>query len=227
MSSTKKILARNKLDGKTYRCSKEDGGTVFVYAPKMKRYGWRLMESSFNEKYEVIPEKVTPTEKWHKRIRSVLKKLEASGLWPELIPLYNTLLQVTWEDLAEMRSEYWDHHPDHAYKSVFANKYPFAYTITDEGGSSLKWDYVTELADCKTKSMYFGWQNGRIKNLIHKALEDKKDYSSGRIQVSYDVTFEYSAGKQKAWYSEEYRNCGNGHYYLAVDHNTAVFCEDD
>ena len=33
--------------------------------------------------------------------------------------------------------------------------------------------------------------------------------------------------KEKVWSSEELRGCGNGHYYIALDANTALFVEDD
>ena len=44
---------------------------------------------------------------------------------------------------------------------------------------------------------------------------------------SYDVSFSYDPKLQHAWYSEEYKNCGNGHYYLALDETHALFYEDD
>ena len=76
--------------------------------------------------------------------------------------------------------------------------------------------------------MYFGkYDNARIKEEFKNALQNKTSYSSGRIRVNYDVTLEYDADKNMAWYSEEYKNCGNGHYYLAIGPTTALFCEDD
>ena len=219
--------AKNKTDGKNYRCEKEADGNVFVFAPRKKRRGWRMPETTFISRYELISEKFTPTEKWHRRIRSAIKKMRASGLWAEMVPLYESLLMITWEDLTVMRGEYWKYYWNQTYRSIYTDKFPFAYTMTDEGGSRLKREYLAETADCKTKSMYFGSSNRRIKDQIRNALEQKTDYRTGRIQVNYDVSFEYNAEKGKAWYSEEYRNCGNGHYFITIDHNTAIFCEDD
>jgi hypothetical protein len=34
-------------------------------------------------------------------------------------------------------------------------------------------------------------------------------------------------GEKLAWYSEEYRGCLNGHYYLMFDATHAIFYEDD
>ena len=224
-----KLKAKKKADGSIYRYAYEDEDTVFVYAPRAKRRGWRMNKKVFEDIFEPVREAITPTEKWHRRIRRVLEKLKNTGLWPELVPVYENCLKMTWEDLIEMRQEFWNRRqsPNPVYLSNFAAKYPFAYDKLSDLNTVLKWEYVQETANCRTKSMYFGRKNAQIKDDIKKALESKTDYSSGCIPVTYDVTFEYSAGKYKAWYSEEYRNTGNGHYYLAVDHNTAVFCEDD
>ena len=110
-----------------------------------------------------------------------------------------------------------------AFYGEYAEKYPFLF---DENGY-IDTDYVYDLSDPKFKSMYFGYSNKFYKNEIAKALSEKRKYSTGRVVVSYDNSFEYNPEKNKAWYSEEYRGCGNGHYYLALDGNTAVFYEND
>ena len=75
--------------------------------------------------------------------------------------------------------------------------------------------------------MYFGKYTNKDEKLeIKAALNDHRSYSTNAY-TSYDVSFEYNADKNMAWYSEEYKGCGNGHYYLALDENTALFCEDD
>lgn len=43
----------------------------------------------------------------------------------------------------------------------------------------------------------------------------------------YDVSFSYDPEKKKAWYSEEYRGCGNGYYYIALNRTHALFVEKD
>ena len=84
------------------------------------------------------------------------------------------------------------------------------------------------MSDCNLKSMYFGkGSNARVKEEIRVALENKQAYDSGRCRANYDVSFSYCPAKHKAWYSEEYKDCGNGHYYIALDANTALFVEND
>ena len=52
---------------------------------------------------------------------------------------------------------------------------------------------------------------------------------SRRWENGYDNSVEIANrdGEKLAWYSEEYRGCGNGHYYLMFDATHAIFYEDD
>ena len=83
------------------------------------------------------------------------------------------------------------------------------------------------MSECRMKSLYFGKPYNRmIKDEIADAMANRRR-TTQRARAGYDVTFEYDPDRNMAWYSEEYRDCGNGHYYLALDASTALFCEDD
>lgn len=87
--------------------------------------------------------------------------------------------------------------------------------------------------DCKIKKMSFhkySFQKhdteyvlGRIAN----AIDNKEKYISGKYYNGYDVSVEYNPEKNGAWYSEEFKDCGNGHYYLMLNRTHAVHYEDD
>ena len=70
------------------------------------------------------------------------------------------------------------------------------------------------------------YQNEYVLARIKAALEHKVE-SRESARASYDVSFSYNPELSKAWYSEEYKGCGNGHYYLALDAAHALFYEDD
>ena len=222
-----KFRVKNKATNETFRCIQEDETTFFVFLPRAKRKGFRYDANTFHQRFEIMKPSKTPTEQWHFRIRKVIKAINKSGLWTDEIPFLTSLLYLSIEDLTLMREEYWIefHKKGEPYVSRFADKYPFAYQTTDNG-PLLKWNYVSEFANVQTKSMWFDTSNRMVKDDIKRHLEDKKSY---RIQIPsyYDVSFEYDASKSKAWYSEEYKGCGNGHYYMAVNENTAVFLEND
>jgi len=63
-------------------------------------------------------------------------------------------------------------------------------------------------------------------NQIKEALQNKQEIEiCGK--TSYDVRFHYKPIENKAWYDEEFRNQGNGHYYIALNEEYALFMEDD
>ena len=105
--------------------------------------------------------------------------------------------------------------------------YPFMIKTDRDGKEYIDTDYIWELSRCKLKSMYFGYYNTEEKEQIRKAISERRQYSTPRIRTNYDVSFDYNPENNKAFYREEYKDCGNGHYYLALNHSTAVFCEDD
>ena len=83
------------------------------------------------------------------------------------------------------------------------------------------------------KSPYLAYQTENVLKQIGDAIDNKVKYSSGRYRNGYDVSFEYKPASEskdgiaRAWYSEEYRDCGNGHYYLALNRTHAIYWEKD
>lgn len=218
-----------------------EGDTVFVYGKGRKRYGYRYSNlDNFVSQYDVEPPKNEEKEEkvWHKRIDRAIKCLESSGLSPELLEYFKKLRSIPLKDLREMKDIYHESYNKGKWDELlkiqmndfqdkgFLTKYPFAFYETKDGIKAIEHDFIDEKSNCKLKSMYFGYRNKSEKEWIKKALENKEDYST-RVRTSYDVTFTYDAKKNRAWYDEEYKNCGNGHYYLALDHSTALFIEND
>jgi hypothetical protein len=62
--------------------------------------------------------------------------------------------------------------------------------------------------------------------MIARDMEEKKECSY-RGDNGYDASFSYNPKLNKAWYSEEFRGCGNGHYYVALNSTHCLFVEDD
>lgn len=220
---------------KQIRCLKEEDGNIFVFAKGSHKYGRRYTETSFEMFYRAIEPK-DPEIVWKRNLQKAIGKLEESGLWPDILSFYRDLLQMSLEDLKDIRTRFWERkrlrdetiETRNALWGPHLAKYPFAFELADDGDWELKTNYLYELADCKLKTMYFGKrENEFVKDQIRQALEEKKDFNSGKCEAGYDVSFSYRADKCMAWYSEEYRGCGNGHYYLALNQNTAVFYEND
>ncbi|MBP3784428.1 MAG: hypothetical protein J6I68_14380 [Butyrivibrio sp.] len=224
------VLDENK---KNVRCMKEKGGTIFVFAPRRSRYGRRYSEEAFVQlPYQV--KIVNEAEKWHKKIVKAKNILEKSGLCPEILKVYTGLSQMTYEDykavcrICDSRpNEWFDKTKTAAERKAFFGDYAVKYPFLFDKDGYVDSDYYGELSDPTFKSMYFGYSNSLYKKEIARALSEKRTYDTGRVIVSYDNSFSYEPDKNHAFYREEYRGCGNGYYYLALDGNTAVFYEKD
>lgn len=162
--------------------------------------------------------------KWRKSWERVIKLLEKSGWWEQSLKTYRDGLEIGLDKIKDAYAvEYGDDRVEKI-KAIDARLVRPA-----EGGgecmrTSILW-YMTSPA--KVKKMYFGkYDNARklkeIKNLVDTD-------TAGRVygQSSYDVHFSYNPDKKMAWYAEEFRGCGNGHYYIALNSTHALFVEDD
>ena len=83
------------------------------------------------------------------------------------------------------------------------------------------------------KSPYLAYHTENVLKEIGNAIDTGVAYSSGRYRNGYDVSFDYKPASEskdgiaRAWYSEEYKDCGNGHYYLALNRTHALYWEKD
>ena len=234
-----KKIAINLHDNKEYRFVIESDGSYFVLAPKRKTRGWRYSPTQFFNYYKIKETKtgLTENDKWKKRLKKAIALCKQNDLWHNLQEIWENLYNhVSLEEKRRIYEEYWacDRYDKEKgeqnymdFVSSVKSKYPLMIKADNNGKEHIITDYIWELSECTLKSMYFGkWDNTTIKDNIRRALAEKRKHSES-VTVSYDVSFEYNPELKKAWYSEEYRNCGNGHYYLALSENTAVFAEND
>lgn len=211
-------------DNTTHRCYIESDGNIFVYARNKKRYGWRFDEEHFLRRYTpLLP--TDENEQWKRRLKRAVKLCRESGLWSELAGVWDNLYKyVTLDEKRKIYDMSWDNLE--AAVAFCKEHYPFMINTRD-CKEYLDTDYIWELSRCELKSMYFGYNNAEEKEQIRKAISERRQYTVPRIRTNYDVSFSYNPESNKAFYNEEYKDCGNGHYYLALNHSTAVFCEDD
>lgn len=215
-----------KADGTIVRMAKGRDGTFFEYAKGKKNRGWYISREEAGRRYTLIDTPEKQEEDRKKTIRRAIKCLKKSGLWPEMVPIFENLLTVPLEKIRVFKRYGWEYNSRFK-KDLPEDKKKEVEAIISEFPFLKNGDYLSDfIGPFKLKSMYFGACNKQEKEQIKKHLEEKKDYS-GYGYTSYDVSFTYNAEKKKAWYSEEYRGCGNGHYYIALDENTALWMEDD
>ena len=237
------------------RCIEESDGRIFVFEKGSSKYGRRWSPILFDEYFERLPQD-SEKEKWEKAYKKIIKLLTESNLWPsikerskkilecgydnwkqviklegskDIYDLYQSKFGVNYFDTSvseEKRNEYLKI----INKEIFGDLIETCPIFFNQKNYSVHLDEY-EYGIPRFKTMYFGICNKTVKDAIKNALIEDKDYYSGRTdkwdKTSYDVSFELKAKERKAWYSEEYRGCGNGHYYLALNHSCALFYEHD
>lgn len=225
ISNNNRFFATNKNTGKKYRCFIESDSYIFVFAHKSRRKGYRYRCNDFINNFEITP---IPNKnlQWKKRLKRAINICTGSGLWVDLVEVWKNLYKyVTLEEKENIANLYWNDR--NAAIEYCKKNYAFMCYKNEEKKDCLHFDYINELSNCELKAMYFGYANATEKEAIKKAIAERKKYTTPRIRANYDISFNYNPETNKAWYNEEYRNCGNGHYYIALDHNTAAFYEDD
>lgn len=217
----------------TLRLFKHPSAGLCHYKRRSSRRGYPLPFNNI-ESIEPIAAKKRKTEeqRWRDAWLKVRARLVASGLWEDRIPEIDAALALGYKTIVEANRTYWDiPHGDGRDKAVqeFAEKYPTLVKTNDEGklyiNTSILWPHNSLP---KVKKMRFdrGSYNDAYLTRIKAAMEaGKKHHESGTH--GYDISFEYNPEKKVAWYSEEYRNTRNGHYYIALDSTHALFVEDD
>jgi len=145
--------------------------------------------------------------------KNVIKYLSKSGFWPYILEGMKKLQQLNDEDLKFLCDCKYDEHvkfmDDREIKHISPDM--FCSLTSQRGIITINWG---------------GAYNNWIKQGWLNALNEKRPYHM-RWTVSYDNSVEYNPDGSRAWYSEEYRGCGNGHYYLLLDDKHAAFREDD
>lgn len=224
-NKSQRFKAINIVDNTTHRCCIESDGNIFVYARNKKRYGQRFGEEQFLRQFTPLMPN-DENAQWKRRLKRAVKLCRESGLWSELAVVWDNLYKyVTLDEKRKIYDISWDNRE--AAVAYCKEHYPFMLKTDSDGNEYLNTDYIWELSRCELKSMYFGYNNAEEKEQIRKAISEHRQYTVPRIQINYDVSFSYNPDSNRAFYSEEYKNCGNGHYYLALNHSTAVFCEND
>ena len=220
----------------TRRIHKYSSDAVFVYGKRKRNWGNLLSDLSHLIKVIVPEKRKTKEEKWEDSWKTALSYLEQSGLWKEIADEIRAILSIGYDkfkEVVKINGKKWDlEYEDKEGKLALTKQ-------IQEIDSRLVHEnkygdlYVTELwkfmCPAKIKTIYFGkHRTNKVREDLRQAIESKQEfYANEQVINYYDSRVSYSPECNKGWYSEEYRNCGNGHYYLLLDHEHALFYEDD
>lgn len=206
----------------------------FVYARKSHKYGfWNNIDENGNI--------IHPLYGTMKSVRSIDKssrqiiretagkaacELEKNGLWPTLLADIKRISLLDDSKFDELENAIRILDSAHYGSEEGKTAYHKAVEIT----GSLGIDMFHGLKRGIKRINYYSYDMQESKEMFRKALENKEESWRKTWRKGYNNTLSLETTCKdgpKAFYSEEYKDCGNGHYYIAISESHAIFCEDD
>lgn len=229
-----KVISPNN-ETKIYRIGKTYGNEIIILLKGSRKYGRRISQFQNEIKdINIIENKTTEKDKWEKQTKRIIQMLKTSCLWEDNLKEYELALDIGYDKLMKCKEiqngKYVEGYSENEKEIVKRIKEvePRLVYVSKEGNecynTGILW-YKIGIPNVK-KMRFTTGDNEYYLSQIKQAMKDKKElHLSGR--TNYDISFEYKPEGNRAWYSEEFKNCGNGHYYLALNETHAVHYEDD
>lgn len=200
------------------------------YASRSRRRGYALSNYEL-EKMTFVKGKIehtlTALSRFMKSVASFKQAFTVrahKNLWSHIREAYEMLdldeLEAYIKANVKSINDYWQIHD--AYRN-FVNENDISKVLYNNSYAT-----TTIKSNKPTQNYGRGQYEACLANI--KRHLDNKDEFYYSWRSNYDVSVSGSTGKDgiyKAWLSLEYKGCGNGHYYLLINENSAVFAEDD
>lgn len=200
----------------TKRLFVSDCGNLCEFKKGSTKSGYRICVLNIAS-IKVKP-KTPPIKVCRNNLRLIIKYLSKSGFWSNMLNGAKYLISLSDEELNSMRD--WD-----TYHKVMNDD------LREKGITWFSMDCFSDLFNKRLKTMRFenSHHKGFHKQQILNAIDTKTDYCPPKWENGYDCHFQIRFDKDmvRAWYSEEYRHCANGHYYYLLDECHVLFGEDD
>lgn len=192
------------------------------YRKRSTRYGYPISGSEIESIADVFPKcKVVDNVKKLQRVcKRAAELMEVSGLWPDHLLCFKAIRDAAYDDVKEFIG-------DLSYNCKHYDDWMQAHGVERCAIS------LDELYGLLRKGIvnipYDKYERDFVKGMARDAIREDRSYSHfWRGSYDYRISVEkQNDGKKRAWYSAEFKNCGNGHYYLMIDESHAFHCEDD
>lgn len=186
----------------------DDSDTICYYKKGSRKYGYPLRDYT---NITLHQQKKTDEVKQARRfIKKFLALTEESGLWDDMRERMIAINNLDDETLKRFLDDEWTVAAEIGMKRSGVDC--LAYTIK-KGFKKINYD------------KYDTW----VEEQFAKCIKEKNEFRMA-WRKGYDNSVDCKLGEDgimRAWYSEEFKGCGNGHYYLAVNSTHAIFCEND
>ncbi len=204
-----------------------EDGRIAIMSKGRKKWGHEL--SSWSDHYEdwatlklVEHEEIDYYKRFVKRATDALKMLNESGLWKDIKESIEHFFNLSEAEQRELVN------------SIMTDSYELFYHEVYKENGKYSWVRGYQVFEafvrkrCWKSIAWSKWERERMSAEVAECIKNGTNFHR-RWENGYDNSVEIANrdGEKLAWYSEEYRNCGNGHYYLMFDATHAIFYEDD
>lgn len=212
---------------KVVRLWKTDDGRIAIMDKGRKKYGHELSlwSDNYNEWTDlklIEHNEIDYYKRFVKRANDALKMLNESGLWADIKQSIEHFFTLSDAEQRELVND------------IITDSYELFYHEVYKENGKYAWVRGYQVFEAFTRKTcwksiaWHKWERKRMNEKVAECIKNGTDFHR-RWENGYDNSVEIANrdGEKLAWYSEEYRNCGNGHYYLMFDATHAIFYEDD
>lgn len=222
MENLKSLIQANT--GKTFIIELNDGTKVetrmfisvndkiCVFKSRSRTSGYPI--SLMNVKDIYLKNQNEEIELCRRNLKNIVKYLTTSGLWQKQLNGAKYLLSLSDNELKALA---------HDYNNIFNDE------LKAQGIDFFGVDCFCDLFGKKIKTINWeAYEKEYQTNNISKAIKEKINYRY-RWRKNYDnkIELNFDNNEPRGWYSEEYKDCGNGYYYYLLDEKHILFGEKD
>jgi hypothetical protein len=224
-----------------------DNDKVCFYAKGARSRGYQINLGKVERIEAKVKRERNKFQQFHKNADKAARLLQASGFWPDIRKRMEVQAAMTEEEyngLTELYNEYWaiydkKHLTYDEQEKLQAEVMAKFRAYYEQRGAESDFYHFQQLSETK-QIISVPYSNGgynkqrqvdAAKTLIQQVSDGEPDkHKSTYWYGSYDYSIEVRKnqdGTLCGWYSAEYKGTGNGHYYLLLDAEHAIYYEDD
>lgn len=190
-------------------------GDVCIFRKRSRKWGDILCGiDNTIERIEVKGKQYDDIATFKRNVRAVIKYLSASGLWSPMLETAKVFLTLTDEQIRLGRTF-------GGYEELMKNIIKDGHWYGSDCYDTLFYDRCIKTVN------YNRWTREMDTQKVCEAIANKTNYHTS-WRKGYDNSLEVNFnGYARGWYSEEYKDCGNGHYYFLLDEKHIIFGEND
>ena len=224
-----------------------DNNNVCFYAKGARSRGYMINLAKVESIEAKQKRERNKFQQFHKNAEKAARLLKTSGFWPDIckrMEVQAAMTEQEYNDLMALYQEYWSIYDkkgltdDEQEKQQKAVREKFDAYYKERGAKSdfYHFNQLNETKQIISVPYSNGgyskeWQLNYVREIIEQVKAGEPDkHKSHCWQGGYDHSIEVRKnenGTIYGWYSAEYKGTGNGHYYLLLDAEHAIYYEDD